>query len=133
MNAAFYKTVLSYLRESIRRKRPTKWKNEERMGSSSRQCAEPQCYTPSFFSPNLASSDFWLFLRHKRPLKGERFNTIKENVKTALPNIPKEKFAKCFSKWISRWKKCIDKGGDYFEGDRNVPLYVLHRLIKLIL
>jgi len=40
---------------------------------------------------------------------------IKEACTKALKNIPKEAYRNAFDAWKSRWKRCIDAGGDYFE------------------
>jgi hypothetical protein len=34
-----------------------------------------------------------------------------------LKGIPKEAFTSCFQDLQKRWQKCIDCGGNYFEGD----------------
>ena len=50
------------------------------------------------YSPDLASSDFWLFPTLEMGLKGTRFATvedIKSNATTELRKIPKEAFCWC--------------------------------------
>ncbi|KAG5342375.1 MOS1T transposase, partial [Acromyrmex heyeri] len=73
------------------------------------------------YSPDLASYDFFLFPKLKRPMKGRRYSTIEE-IKTAskeeLNKITKNDFLKCFEDWKKRWHKCIISDGDYFEGDK---------------
>ncbi|EGI60189.1 FLJ37770-like protein [Acromyrmex echinatior] len=71
------------------------------------------------YSPDLAS-DFWLFSKLKRPLRGHRFETIeeiKEKTTSELRAIPTDDYAACFENWKKRWHSCIATGGDYFEGD----------------
>ena len=54
------------------------------------------------YSPDLASCDFWLFPKLKRPLRGLRFDTIEEiqaESKKALKAILKIEFNKCFDNW----------------------------------
>lgn len=72
------------------------------------------------YSPDLAPCDFWLFSKLKRPLRGNRFESI-EDIKCeslrALKAIPEIDFNNCFEDWKKRWRKCIVAGGDYFEGD----------------
>jgi hypothetical protein len=54
------------------------------------------------YSPDLASSDFWLFPTLKIGLKGTRFATteyIKSNAMAELQQIPKEAFCRCFQQW----------------------------------
>ncbi|KYN19059.1 hypothetical protein ALC57_08618 [Trachymyrmex cornetzi] len=70
-------------------------------------------------SPDMASCDFFLFDRVKKP-RGARFNSRKklmEKSKTALMAIPTIEFQKCFESWIKRWHKCVAVDGEYFEGD----------------
>jgi [histone H3]-lysine36 N-dimethyltransferase SETMAR len=71
----------------------------------------------------LAPCDFWLFSKLKRPLRGNRFESIEEIKREsldALNAIPSDDFAACFEEWERRWHKCIGAGGDYFEGDDNI-------------
>ena len=72
------------------------------------------------YSPDLAPSDFWLFPKLKRPLRGHRFDTIEvieAESKKALKAIPEIEFHKCFVDWKTRWHKYIISGGDFFKGD----------------
>ena len=66
-------------------------------------------FQPSY-SPDLASCDFFLFPKLKKPMKGRRFATIEE-IKTAsleeLMAIPKSAYQKCFEDWKKRWHRCI--------------------------
>ncbi|PNF28730.1 hypothetical protein B7P43_G07777 [Cryptotermes secundus] len=72
------------------------------------------------YSPDLALSDFFLFPRMKRSLKGKRFrdvDEVKENTLKALNSIQPQEFQHCFEQWQKRWDKCINAHGQYFEGD----------------
>ena len=72
------------------------------------------------YSPDLAPCDFWLFPRLKIVLKGTHFTSVEEikaTVTRLLRDIKEEDFAECFRGWQDRMQKCIDFGGDYFEGD----------------
>jgi hypothetical protein len=63
----------------------------------------------------LAPNDFWLFLKIKSALKGQRFQDtedIKKRVKMTLKDIPQEEFQKRFQQWAT----CIAAQGEYFEG-----------------
>jgi hypothetical protein len=64
----------------------------------------------------MATSDFFLFPKMKKTLKGRRFTSI-DDIKSASLNelkaIPKMEFEKCFKDW----HKCIVSNGDYCEGD----------------
>ena len=72
------------------------------------------------YSPDWAPSDFFLFPKLKKPMKGHLFSTIEE-IKTAslkeLKAIPQNDYQKCFDDWKKRWHKCIISNGEYFEGD----------------
>ena len=41
---------------------------------------------------------------------------IQDSVTSELDKVTEIKFGECFLDLKSRWKKCIDSGGDYFEG-----------------
>ena len=72
------------------------------------------------YSPEMAPCDFWLFRQLKMPLKGTRFQDpeeIKANATKALLAITKSDFSKCFQEWKSRWAKCVESQGAYFEGE----------------
>jgi hypothetical protein len=43
---------------------------------------------------------------------------ITENSQTELRAIPKKAYQDCFQKWPRRWERCINAGGEYFEGDK---------------
>lgn len=70
------------------------------------------------YSPDLAPSDFFLFPRMKKDLKGKRFGTIAA-VQAAstkvLNNIQVEEFQEAFRQWKTRWQRCVDSEGNYFE------------------
>jgi len=66
------------------------------------------------YSPDLAPSDFFLFLTIKEVLKGRHFDDIhdiRSNTTAAL------KFQNCFDGWTRRWHRYIASQGEYFEGD----------------
>ena len=68
------------------------------------------------YSPDLAPCDFWLFPK----LRGCRYETIeemKEAVTKALGTLIQEDFHGAFQKLLERYNKCIEAGGDYFDGD----------------
>ena len=68
------------------------------------------------YSPNLAPSDFWLFLK----LTGCRYETteeMKEAVTKVINTLTEEDFHGSFQMLLERSNKCIAAGGDYFEGD----------------
>ncbi|PNF36801.1 hypothetical protein B7P43_G09634 [Cryptotermes secundus] len=70
------------------------------------------------YSPDLVPADFFLFPRIKTALKGRRFESIQAiqaAVTTALNEVPVEAFEGVYRAWESRWKKCVDAHGQYFE------------------
>ena len=69
----------------------------------------------------MATCDFWLFPKIKRPPRGKRFESIDEikaESKKALMAIPEKDYLACFENWKIRLYKCISSRGDYFEGDK---------------
>jgi histone-lysine N-methyltransferase SETMAR len=72
------------------------------------------------YSPDLAPSDFILFLKMKKILKGRHFYDIDDtssNMTAALKAIPQNQFQNCFEGWTRRWHQCIASQGQYSEGD----------------
>lgn len=68
------------------------------------------------YSPDLAPCDFWLFDHLKRHLDDQPNEIALERAITEVLNkIPKEEYAKTFSKWLERMRLCIKNKGDYFE------------------
>ncbi|GBL53542.1 hypothetical protein AVEN_213485-1 [Araneus ventricosus] len=71
------------------------------------------------YSPDLAPAEFYLFPRLKMKLKGRRFvdsDEVIENETKQLKDLSKNGFLECFEQLYERWKKCVDAGGKYFEG-----------------
>ena len=72
------------------------------------------------YSPDLASSDFFLFPKIKEISKGRHFDDIddiRSNTTAALKDIPQNQLQNCFEGWTRRWHRCIASQGEYFEGD----------------
>jgi len=70
------------------------------------------------YSPDLAPSDFFLFPRVKKELKGKHWESvenIQRHVTSFLKAIPVEEFQSAFQAWQTRVRKCIDAGVAYFE------------------
>jgi transposase len=90
VNGKFYCEVLKRLRESIRRKRPDKWKNNNWFLHHDNAPAHTSLVRQFLvsknvtviphppYSPDLAPCDFFLFPKMKLRLKGRRFDTIEE-------------------------------------------------------
>lgn len=74
------------------------------------------------YSPDLAPCDFYLFPKLKTALKGTRFHTLEEvKTKTAdqLKGLTSDDLQHCFEQWKIRMQRCVDKGGEYIEGDHS--------------
>jgi hypothetical protein len=72
------------------------------------------------YSPDLAPSDFILFLKIKKILKGKHFDDtddIRSNTTAALKAIPQNQFQSRFEGWSRHWLRCIASQGEYFESD----------------
>jgi len=53
-------------------------------------------------------------------LKGSRFDTIEETqaeTQKVLDTLTEKDFQEPFKKWRRRWDRCLQAGGNYFEGD----------------
>lgn len=70
------------------------------------------------YSPDVAPPDFFLFSRLKLLMKGRHFETV-DNVKKActkaIKNILRKVQRDAFDAWKSRWKRCINERGAFFE------------------
>ncbi len=71
------------------------------------------------YSPDLTPSDFWLFHRLKRNLRGVRFPSVehlKEAVSEEIALITAlEYHHSILSSWPKRWRQCLQEQGNYFE------------------
>ncbi len=72
------------------------------------------------YSPDLAPSDFWLFSRLKRNLKGVCFPSLadlREAVSDEIAAIPALEYCHAIMvSWPKRWRSCLQEHGNYFEG-----------------
>ena len=72
----------------------------------------------SAYSSDLAPSDYHFFGSRKVALRGRRFfsdEATREAERKWLRDEPKIFFADGIYKLVDRWKKCIEKGGNYVE------------------
>ncbi len=132
-----YCGTLCQMKESVRRKRPQLWRQDQERDHSfllhqdnaSSHTAVPtlallgesgiQMLSHPPYSPDLAPCDFFLFPRLKEMLRGVRFPNIlqlQDGVRRVLNQIPKREFAVAMDSLPTRWMKCVKAGGDYFEG-----------------
>ena len=133
VNQVYYKSVLTTLRESVRRKRPDMWKNASwilhqdnapahNALSAKRYLAKNNISVMEHppYSPDLAPCDFFLFPKIKSALKGtwfESVDAVKAKATQLLNSITQDNLQHCFQRWKIRMKRCRDRGGDYIEGD----------------
>ena len=68
------------------------------------------------YSSDLAPSDFWL-LRKLRGCGYETIEKMKEAVTKVIDTLTQEDLDGIFQKFLERYNKYIEAGGDYFEGD----------------
>ncbi len=71
------------------------------------------------YSPDLAPSDFFLFARIKKELRGVHFldiQALETAVDTAIGNIPQFEFQRAMEhSWRKRLLQCVRDAGSYFE------------------
>lgn len=132
VNKQLYTEILKRLRDAIRRKRPEKWAGNDWFllhdNAPSHRSLMVKQYLAKHnvttlehppYSPDLAPPDFYLFPRLKMALKGRRFadsSEVIENATERLKELSKTGFQECFQQLYERWNKCVDAGGEYFEG-----------------
>ena len=123
INKEFYLEVLRRLGESVRQKRPEKWRDgdyimhhDNALSHNShlvQRCLAQHGTTQlqqQPYSTYFALWDFFLSPKLKKDLKGHRFEAtedIKRNSTKTLVDIPKGELAKCFQKWQQCWAKCV--------------------------
>ena len=131
INATFYQAVLNRLLQCIRWVRPELHRTGKWMLLHDNTPAHVICVRQFLaqkmvavlddppYAPDLAPTDFFLFLRLKVANKGAHFvgvNAIKDRVTAVLRSIPQESFADYYRKLYVRCQTCVVADGDYFEG-----------------
>ena len=70
------------------------------------------------YSPDLAPSDYFLFLQLKNRLKGNHYDRDEEVV-AAIRQLCREQSSEFFAdgirQLVRRWQLCVDRDGDYVE------------------
>ncbi len=138
VDSEVYIDSLRRMREAYRRKRPHYW--EGRQFFLLQDNASPHRSTPTTeylqsvnqalwshlaYSPDLSPCDFWIFPLIKAEMKGHRFQNIADletAARRALQRIPKVEFTKYFNDLATRYQKCVDAGGSYFETRGRRPI-----------
>ncbi len=71
-------------------------------------------------SPDLAPSDFWLFPRLKKVLRGHHFpslDALEMVVRDQIGQVTAAEYKETIlTKWPMQWSRCVLWNGDYFEG-----------------
>lgn len=133
VSATIYIQILRRLKDSVRRKRPERYRANSWRLHHDNAPAHTALKTREWltkngvfviehpaYSPDLAPNDFYLFPKTKSSLKGQRFediDRIKSNTDDVLKRLQQEDFQYCMDKWQKRWDQCITANGEYFEGD----------------
>jgi hypothetical protein len=63
----------------------------------------------------------YLFIYEVTEVQGRRFEStegIQAELQDVMKMLTQNDFQQCFRSWKSRWCRCINSEGDYFEGDR---------------
>ena len=68
------------------------------------------------YSPDVGPYDFWLFPKF-RGCRYEIIEEMKEAVTKVIDKLTQEDFHGAFQKLLEWYDKCVEAGGDYFEGD----------------
>ncbi len=134
VNAHLYRDILRRMRESVCRCHRELWRNRchqfwlQHDNAAAhhalmvrRFCEETNIklvpHPP--YSPDLALSDFFLFARVKKELRGIWFpnvEALEQAVDAAIGNIPQFEFARAMEhSWRKRLLQCVAEGGAYFE------------------
>ncbi len=134
MDSDIYIASLKLLREAIRKKRPELWKDKSFILLQDNASPHTSLPTADFlfqvdmaeslwphpqYSPDLSPCDFWAFPILKSLIRGHRFESlddVKTTVRRTLKDIPVSEDQDCFDKLLLRYKKCVQAGGNYFEG-----------------
>jgi len=69
------------------------------------------------YSPDLAPSDYHLFLHLKKFLGGKRFddNELKDGVQKWLTSQAAASYEEGIQKLVPHYNKCLNNGGEYVE------------------
>ena len=122
INKEYYVEVLKRLRDTVRRKRPRFWSSSDWLLHHDNAPAHSSNLVQQFltkhkivqlrqppYSPDIASCNFWMYLKLKMAVKGKRFDdieTIQSNARE-LKAISTSAFKDCFKMWKHRWKHVV--------------------------
>ena len=129
VNGDFYLEVLKRLKRRVNRVRPEiaeNWKLHHD-NAPSHTCSKVIEFLAQNgiatipqppYSPDVAPADYFLFPKLKSSLKGRRhgsLNDVKEACTRSLKDLPESAYQGAFESWKSRWQKCVNAQGMYFE------------------
>ena len=130
ITGAYYASLLDKLKAELAEKRPHLQKkkilfHQDSAPSQTSAVAMAKIYELRFelldhvpYSPDLATSDFFLFPHLKIVLGGHRFSSNEEAI-TFVNNYFAQKNAEYYldglRRWEHRWEKCVELQGDYVE------------------
>jgi len=122
VNQVYYLEVLERLRDKVGRKRPELSVKNSWILHQDNAPAHTALSVREFiankqitvledpaYSPDLAPSDFFLFPKVKKILKGWHFDDsdeIRSNTTAAMKTILQNQFQNCFEGWTRRWHRC---------------------------
>lgn len=139
VDSDIYLDSLRQMREDVRHKRPHLWATQNFILLQDNASPHTSVFAAEFFnetnqdlwshpqySPDLSPCDYWAFPHLKNQLRGHRYqNTadLKVAIKRTLNNIPVSEYQDCFDKLLMQYRRCVQAGGNYFEGQgkRGLP------------
>jgi histone-lysine N-methyltransferase SETMAR len=74
----------------------------------------PLLYHPPY-SPDLSSTDSFLFSKEKNTKKGKKFHKMPEIIQSVTQELNITEYQICFNKWHDHWNDCVQSGEDSFE------------------
>jgi hypothetical protein len=133
MNREMYMDILLRPGDEIRRKRPEKWRTNNRFLLHHNAPTHRPVLVRDFLAKNnvttlehppyvlgLASADFYLFPRLKSQPEGRRFcdaTDITKNAMEEMKRLSQNGFQECFKHHCRRWPKCTFEQADNSEGN----------------
>lgn len=130
INADVYKETIQNVKVAIRQKRPSNVAQKtlllhdncrvhkaHKVREEINNCGFVELRHPPY-SPDLAPSDFYLFPKLKKHLRGRQFSSdeeLKETISEFFEGLPKEFFSEGIALLEKRWTKCVSVKGSYVE------------------
>ncbi len=131
IGAHVYLGVMRHLRAAVRRHRPVLWvgrhwwlqhdgapTHRARMVQNFFNITGTQVLPHPGYSSDLAPSDYWLFSRVKRHIRGQRFDNVdhlRQLVDAVIGMITAAEYHHALHALPQRWRQCVNAQGHYFE------------------